>query len=229
MRELHSVFEKAMGDERRGLIGWSIGMVAFGAYLMALFPTVRNNPDLKNLLESYPEAMRRMLSLRDFTTGAGYLQAEVFSFLAPLLFVMVGVMYGSDATSGEEDRHTIDLLLANPVARWRVVVEKGAALAVGLAAVCGALFVTLLVGDIAIGLDVGIGPVGGRDGGILPLRVRHRIAGADDRRGDRSTRARSRHQRGRSGGELPREHPRQHGEQASAATTALGLLPLARR
>jgi len=154
---LRSVFAKAVRDERRGLIGWSVGMLVFGVYLLALFPTIRSNPDLKKLIESYPEAMRRMLAIRDFTTGPGYLQGEVFSFLAPLLLMMVGVLYGSDATSGEEDRRTLDLLLANPVARWRVVVDKFAALVVGLAVVAGVLFATLAFGGALVGLHVAIG------------------------------------------------------------------------
>jgi ABC-2 type transport system permease protein len=148
---LRSVFEKALRDERRGLIGWTIGMVVFGAYLLAVFPTIHGNADMKKLLESYPEAMRKMFSLRDFTTGSGFLQTEMFSFLVPLLLMLVAVLWGSDATSGEEDRRTIDLLLANPVERWRVVAEKFAGLAVGLA-----VFVAVLVGGAAVGLGVAI-------------------------------------------------------------------------
>jgi ABC-2 type transport system permease protein len=153
---LRSVFEKALRDERRGLIGWTIGMVVFGAYLLAVFPTIHGNADMKKLLESYPEAMRKMFSLRDFTTGSGFLQTEMFSFLVPLLLMLVAVLWGSDATSGEEDRRTIDLLLANPVERWRVVTEKFAALAVGLAVITIALFVAVLVGGAAVGLGVAI-------------------------------------------------------------------------
>ena len=157
---LRTVFAKALRDERRGLIGWSIGMAAFGGYLLAAFPTIRHNPELKRLLESYPEAMRKMLSLRDFTTGPGYLQGEVFSFMAPLLLVMVGVLYGSDATSGEEERRTIDLLLANPVPRWRVVADKAAAMATALVVVSAALYATLAVGDVVLGMGVSVAWLG---------------------------------------------------------------------
>ena len=46
--------------------------------------------------------------------------------------------------AGEEDRHTLDLLLANPVSRARIVLEKAAAMVLGtfvLAAVTGAALV----------------------------------------------------------------------------------------
>jgi ABC-2 type transport system permease protein len=153
---LHSVYERTLHDDRRGLIGWSIGMVATVAYLLAVFPSIRGNEDFKNMLESYPEALRQMFALRDMTTGPGYLQAEAFSFMIPLMLLIAAVLHGSDATAGEEDRGTIDLLLAAPVLRSRVVFEKFAAAVTGLTIVTGALLAALLVGGPLVELDVAV-------------------------------------------------------------------------
>jgi len=153
---LHSVFERTLHDERRSLVAWCVGLVVYTSYLVAVFPTVRGNPDMQRIAEEFPESLREMLFMRDFTTGPGYLQAEAFSMILPMLLVIVAVLNGSDATSGEEERRTIDLLLANPISRRRVVAEKFLATTVYLGIVTLSLFAALVVFGSFVGLGVAV-------------------------------------------------------------------------
>jgi beta-exotoxin I transport system permease protein len=153
---LHSIFERTLHDERRSLVAWCVGLVVYTSYLVAVFPTVRGNPDMQRIAEEFPESLRQMLFMRDFTTGPGYLQAEAFSMILPLLLVIVAVLNASDATSGEEERRTVDLLLANPIRRRRVVVEKFLATTVYLGLVTLSLFTALVVFGSFVGLDVAV-------------------------------------------------------------------------
>ncbi|MDE3082560.1 MAG: ABC transporter permease subunit [Acidobacteriota bacterium] len=146
---LRSIFGRALREERRALIGWAIGVVAFCLVMLSIFPTIHGNVNFSKLLDAYPEALRKMFQVEDYTTGPGYLRAEVFSFVAPLLLTLFAVLWGSDLTAGEEERRTIDLLLANPVSRRRFVGEKWLALIVGTAILAAAL-------EIALGV---IGPL----------------------------------------------------------------------
>jgi hypothetical protein len=44
--------------------------------LVAVYPTVRDNPDLTKLVQQYPQALKSFLSFGggiDYTSGAGYL------------------------------------------------------------------------------------------------------------------------------------------------------------
>lgn len=148
-----SVFGRTLHDERRALLGWSVGIAATVVLELALYPTVRNN-DMSELLDSYPESVKQLFGLTDFATGTGYVRAELFSFVLPLLVVVFGVLWGSDALAGEEDRGTLDLVLANPVTRRQVVVEKAGALLVGLSTVCTAMAATLVLGDAAFSVGV---------------------------------------------------------------------------
>jgi ABC-2 type transport system permease protein len=151
---LGSIFDRTLHDQRRALAGWAVGLALLAAWLLAVYPTIRDNADMAALLESYPKALREMFHLADFTSGPGYLRAEVFAFTAPVLLIVLGVLWGSDAIAGEEDRHTIGLLLANPVSRRRVVLEKWLAVCSGVLGAAGVLGVALAVGGSAVGLDV---------------------------------------------------------------------------
>ncbi len=152
---VRSVFGRSLHEQRRALVGWSVGAAATVLLELALFPTVRNN-DMSKLLDSYPESVKKLFGLTDFSTGTGYVRAELFSFVLPLLLVILAVLWGSDAIAGEEDRRTIDLLLANPISRRRIVVEKAAYLIAGLATVGGALLGALLVGDAVFAVGVAV-------------------------------------------------------------------------
>ena len=128
---LRSIFARALREERRALVGWTIGVVTFCLVMLSIFPSIHGNVDFAKLLDAYPEALRKMFQVENYTTGPGYLRAEVFSFVAPLLLTLFAVLWGSDLAAGEEERRTIDLLLANPVSRRRFVTEKWLALILG--------------------------------------------------------------------------------------------------
>ncbi len=128
------MYDRSLVEQRRGLIGWVSGMAFFCLVMLAMFPTIHANASFSKLIEAYPEALRKLFDISDYTTGPGYLRTEVFSFMAPLLMTIFAILQGSDLLAGEEERRTIDLLLANPVSRRRVVVEKWLALASGVVA-----------------------------------------------------------------------------------------------
>lgn len=154
---LRDVFLKSLRDGRRGFLGWSAGLVLLVAMLIAVWPTVRDNPDLNRLVEDYPEALKAFIGFGgelDYTSPAGYLGSELFSFMVPLLFLVAGIGAAAGSIAGEEERGTLDLLLANPVSRRRLALEKLAAVAVELAALAAVLLLALWVGALATGMDI---------------------------------------------------------------------------
>jgi ABC-2 type transport system permease protein len=160
---LNSVFLKTVRDLRRGLLWLSLGLVGLVALLVAVYPTVRDNPDLTKLVKQYPDALKSLLSFGggvDYTSGAGYLGSELFSFMIPLLFLVAAIGAGARAIAGEEEKGTLDLLLANPVSRRRVVLEKLGALVLELLALGVVLWVGLVIGSHAATMKVSAAHLG---------------------------------------------------------------------
>ena len=65
--------------------------------MVAVYPTVRDNPDLNKLVESYPEALKAFIAFGgsvDYASGAGYLGSELFSFMVPLLLMVAAIGAG---------------------------------------------------------------------------------------------------------------------------------------
>jgi len=106
-----------------------------------------------------PDALLAMIGGVDMSTAEGYLQAEIFVITGPATFAVLTILVGSRAIAGEEQKKTMDLLLANPVTRSKAISEKTLAM-VWYAAVLGLVtflgtWATVLLG----GLDIPVGNV----------------------------------------------------------------------
>lgn len=138
------------------MIGWSLGLAVYAFVMGAVFTSIHMNPMFEQLVKNYPEALKSLFQISDYTTGVGYMRVEVVAVVAPLLVVTFGILWGGDLLAGEEDRGTLDLLLANPISRGRVLLEKLAALVVGMVVASGGLTIGLLVGSPLFDLNLGV-------------------------------------------------------------------------
>lgn len=84
--------------------------------------------EFKELVQSFPDALVAMIGGADMGTFEGFLQAEIFSITGPVAVLIVTIVMGARALAGEEERHTMGLLLGNPITRSSLIVEKSAAM-----------------------------------------------------------------------------------------------------
>ncbi len=155
----HSIFARTLGDQSRTLLVWTVSAALLVGLYVAVWPSVRDQPTMSDFLDQMPEAFRALFATAgaDMSTPVGYIQIELMSFMGPLLVIIYAVTTGVAAVSGEEDRHTLDLLLANPVSRTRLVLEKFAEMALGTFLIAAALGLALLVEGRLTGLDLSVG------------------------------------------------------------------------
>lgn len=154
---LRNVYTKALRDQRRGLVGWSIGILLLVLLEAAIWPSLSDMGGLQELLDSYPEPMRKLFNMSEFGTGIGFMNAELFSALMPLLFIIFGVSRGARAIAGEEEAGTLETLLVTPVSATRLVLHQAAALATAVATLAAVLFVSLAALAPAFDLGIGVG------------------------------------------------------------------------
>lgn len=168
---LRSVFGKAVFDHRRGLLGWGIGIAAFVALYISFYPSY-STPEMAQSLESFPEGVLDAFGMTALTSPEGYLQSTVFGMMAPLLFLIFAAGRVGRALTGEEEDGALDLVLAHPVTRTRLLLERFGAVAAELLAL--GLIVFLLIAVIApfVEMDaVGVGDVAAAVVGLVLLGV----------------------------------------------------------
>lgn len=155
---LRNVFLKTLRDQRRALLWWGIGLAVLAAFTIAFYPSIADATGFDSVLEDMPEALARAFlgEVTDLTSPVGYLNSQLFVVFLPLLFLVFAVGQGSSAIAGEEASGTLDLLLSYPVTRWRVAVDKFAAITVATLVLAFVFWLTLAVGVIAIGMEISL-------------------------------------------------------------------------
>jgi ABC-2 type transport system permease protein len=151
---MDSILRKSLFERKRSLIWWSIGLFLFVLMTVSLYPTVRDSTGMDELLDELPAAFKAFVGERSFTSPLGYLQGRLFQLMAPLLFMVFAIGRGADAIAGEEQRHTMELLLSNPITRSRVVLEKFAAIAIEMLVLGAVLAGSLIILAPPFGLDL---------------------------------------------------------------------------
>jgi beta-exotoxin I transport system permease protein len=153
-----SVTLETLRGQRRSLLVWSIALAGLIAMYVAVYPSVEGSgSSFSKLIEQMPDAYKALFTTGggiDFSTPAGYLNVELFTFMGPIVVLLYAISSGAGAIAGEEDRRTLELLLVNAVGRRRVLLEKFAALAAGVTCLVTALWLALLLEGRVAGMDV---------------------------------------------------------------------------
>jgi ABC-2 type transport system permease protein len=155
---LRSLFLKTLRDLRGQIWGWGLGAGSLALMVAALYPAFKDQMGMYvELLKGYPAALSAFFG--DFTniaTWSGWLNIEFFSWVPPILAVFA-VVVGTGLIAGEEDRGTLDLLLSQPIRRWRVLVEKFAGFVAATVLICALIALCLWLSSMVVGETQSLG------------------------------------------------------------------------
>jgi ABC-2 type transport system permease protein len=155
-----SVTIQTLHGQRRSLLAWSIALAGLIGMYVAVYPSVEGSgSSFSKLIDEMPEAYKALFTTGggiDLSTPAGYLNVELFTFMAPIVVLIYAINSGAAAIAGEEDHHTLEFLLVNAVTRRRVLLEKFGALVGGVACLVSVLWLALLLEGRLAAMDVPI-------------------------------------------------------------------------
>lgn len=120
-----TLYLKTWRDHWRSLLSWSAVTIIMVSIQMSVYPSIsKSGADFQTFLENYPDAIKKIFRMQDYTTGPGFLSTELYSMMIPLILIAIGATWGASATAEEEERGTADLLFAFPISRVRIVLSK---------------------------------------------------------------------------------------------------------
>jgi hypothetical protein len=124
---LRDIWTKTLWDQRRTLLGWAIGFAAVSLVYGGFYPFAAT-PEYSELIDSLPPGLAEAFGWGDISSPHGYLGSTVFGILGPVLAIVMAIGLGARAIAGSEEDGSLELLIAHPVSRTRVVLQKTAAL-----------------------------------------------------------------------------------------------------
>lgn len=144
---LRAIWSKSLRGYRVPIMCWG-----FGLGLLMLIEVASATPAIRAAYASLAPSYRFLGEASNVQEPANYVTARLLEVFAPILFCIWPILAAANLVRGDEERGTMDVMLATPRSRARVILEKLSALIIAL------LLITLLLG---LGILAGEPQVGG--------------------------------------------------------------------
>jgi len=127
------VAQRALRDLRWPVVWYGLGLGAYAALMVWTFPAIE---DSLRKIELPPELLKFFGGdVTDLARPSSYLATRYQSF-APLVLSIYAVVASTGLLAGDEDRGSLDSVLAQPISRVRVARERMTAFLAGAVAIC---------------------------------------------------------------------------------------------
>lgn len=125
------LWSQTLYQERYSLLVWALSIAAVSGLYAGFFPLMANE-EMSKAMESLPPDFMQALGMQDISSPAGYLEGTVFGMLAPVLIIIFAVIWGSRFVAGDEASGVLDLLLAHPLSRTSLFLQRYLVMVFGL-------------------------------------------------------------------------------------------------
>lgn len=122
------LFRKTLRDLRWQVFGYGFGLASITILYVSLYPTFSEMMSDIQL----PEAMQPVVGdISDMSNPRNFFQLELFFFWYPLLLSIWAIVASTAQIAGDDQDGTLELILAHPVSRRRLLIERSMGLAIG--------------------------------------------------------------------------------------------------
>ena len=145
---------------RWGLVAWSGLMAVYALFTFWLYPTMKE-AGYEQMFEKLPESIKALAGLQDLPPGLGlsletFVSLEFMSMWAA--FVAIYAIFAAGGIVAREvERGTMDLILAQPLSRTRLVLSKFAVFLAGVGIIALGSFLGTLAGMAIIDERMSLG------------------------------------------------------------------------
>lgn len=142
---------------RWSTLWWSVGIIAFITLELSVYPSIKSQAkQLNQLIDKLPDTVRSLFGASDLFSPVGYLNSRLFYLLLPLMLSILAIGLGSSLIAREESEHTIELLLARPLSRAKLLLAKltGGFVVVSVVALVTALAISIGVKIVDLSVPI---------------------------------------------------------------------------
>jgi ABC-2 type transport system permease protein len=140
-----AIWKKSWGDQRGLVLAMAALWSAFPWIYLWLSAQIPMNAFHDVLLRAIPEDWQKLSGV-PFSEVATYAGRVALAFVDPVVVLAAtvwGITRGSDAVSGQVERGTMEMLLAQPVTRRAVFTTQAVATTMGAAVLCSVLLASV--------------------------------------------------------------------------------------
>ena len=164
-----NLVRKTISYKWRGTLIYSGSLVLYVLLMAAIFPSFSKMTGIQDFVKNYPEALMKFFGVQSFdiTSFNNYLVMELLSVMWVIIVGAYVISFARGMVSGEMKSGTLELLLAQPIERWKVLMSEACVLLGGI--ICVVL--SMVLGVFVFGSAFGVGVTYGAYLAFIPLGV----------------------------------------------------------
>lgn len=135
-----TIFRKNVSDRWKATAIYAGALVGYLLMIIAVYPTFKETLEKQTeFLKDYPKGVMQFFGVEelDASSFSNYMTVEMFGLIWVIIMAAFVIAWTRAMVSGEIHDGTMELLLAQPVARWKVLVSQTVALLGGIVVVAG--------------------------------------------------------------------------------------------
>jgi ABC-2 type transport system permease protein len=127
------------------MIGYAAGMALYTLVVVVLYPSFKHQTSLNSLSGSTAAALFGVTG--PLTSPGGWLNANIYNNLFPLIMLLLTIGYGAASLAGQDEDGTLALVAALPVRRRMILLQKAWAMAAQAFLLAAVVTVCVLIGQ----------------------------------------------------------------------------------
>ena len=151
-----NMMRKTISDRWRGTAIYAGALAAYVLMLTAMFPSFQKMTGIEEMFEGYPEGMTRFFGVEsiDITSFSNFMTMELFGLMFVIIVGAFVFSFARNMVAGELRDGTLELLLAQPIQRWKMLTSKGGVLLAGIVGIVLVTVLSVFAFGAAFGIDV---------------------------------------------------------------------------
>jgi ABC-2 type transport system permease protein len=154
---LSNSFAKAIADRLAVALIVGVGLGAMSLSMAPMFLALEDT--IVEVMSQFPESILSIAGGADMATPAGWYTGEMYSIMAPFAVIFVAISSAARAFGGEIENKTIGLVMATPLRRTRLALDKAMAMLIHVAIASVVMALGTWIGIAATGLEVSLSGV----------------------------------------------------------------------
>ncbi len=172
---LVSAFSKSVWDHRKSFWAWASGLGALLVLTIAAWPVLASDPSaIEGLITAMPKELFALLGVTNpdlIATPEGFVSTRAYQSIGPVVMILFCVGAVTSLIIREERRGILDIVLAHPKRRRRVLIGKVAAIAVLATGIGAVLMMCGLIGSAIWNMEFTFINVVGANIGLVALSL----------------------------------------------------------
>jgi beta-exotoxin I transport system permease protein len=159
-----------LANRHRIVGGYLVGMALYTFVIVAVYPAFEHSTGLDNIVKDSPTIAALFGATGSITSPSGWLNVNLYANFFPLVVLLATIGYGASCIAGQDEDGTLGMIVALPLRRRRIAVEKAAAMVAQAAVIVAVVTVVVLAGR-PFHLTAGVAELVGAGVGVLLMSV----------------------------------------------------------